>query len=113
MQEFETVVAIYGTVDIHGNLLTEQAAMDIFNQLSQQAGAQMPGMHGYRIVDVRIEGDREQGKVYATFQHPSIKQEPIDLASQRTKRAMHDLATSSDVLEGDLSNGLETLPEEE
>lgn len=51
---------------------------------------------------------------YLRFTGEQAEAEPIDLASQRTKRAMHDLATSSDVLEGDLSNGLDPIePEEE
>lgn len=38
--------------------------------------------------------------------------EPIDLASQRTSRAMAKLASETDVTSHDLSNGLEPLEDE-
>lgn len=67
---FEAIVLVYGVPDHNNQIVTEQAAMQIFDKLRQQADmqAQVAGMQGYHIVDCRIEGDREQGRVYATFE---------------------------------------------
>lgn len=73
-EKFEAIVLVYGVPDERtGQITSEQAAMQIFDKLRQQADlqAQIPGMQGYHIVGTRIEGDREQGKVYATFESPA------------------------------------------
>lgn len=73
-EKFEAIVLVYGIPDHDGQIVSEQAAMQLFDILRQQADmqAQMSGMQGYHIVDARIEGDREQGKVYATFESPAL-----------------------------------------
>lgn len=72
MDKIEAIVAVYGIPNANGDILTEQAALGLFDQLRQQAErkAQLPGLQGYHITDVRIEGDRTSGKVYATFESP-------------------------------------------
>jgi hypothetical protein len=73
-EKFEAIVLVYGVPDERtGQIITEQAAMQVFDKLRQQADqqAQVAGVQGYHIVDTRIEGDREQGKVYATFESPA------------------------------------------
>lgn len=72
-EKFEAIVLVYGVPDHNNLIVTEQAAMQLFDKLRQQANlqAQMSGMQGYHIVDTRIEGDREQGKVWATFESPA------------------------------------------
>lgn len=72
-EKFEAIVLVYGVPDHDGQIVTEQAAMSLFDKLRQQADlqAQIPGMQGYHIVDTRIEGNREQGKVWATFESPT------------------------------------------
>lgn len=72
-EKFEAIVLVYGVPDHNGQIVTEQAAMQLFDKLRQQADmqAQVQGVQGYHIVDTRIEGDREQGKVYATFESPA------------------------------------------
>ena len=72
-EKFEAIVLIYGIPDHNGQIVTEQAALQLFGKLRQQADmqAQVAGVQGYHIVDTRIEGGREQGKVYATFESPA------------------------------------------
>ena len=72
---FEAVMAVYGVPDQNDNILTERAALDLFDKLSQQAERheQMRG-NGYHLISARIEGDREHGKVYATFQKQEEQQ---------------------------------------
>lgn len=69
MSTFETVAMQYGTKDEHGNLFTEQAAQGLLAQLRQQAERREkhPSLPGYTLIDARMEGDSEQGKVYAMF----------------------------------------------
>lgn len=64
--QFEAVVAVYGVPNEHGDVLSETAALHIFDQLRQQETVKAP-VPGYRVVDSRIEGDRKSGAVYATF----------------------------------------------
>lgn len=69
MSTFETIVMQYGRVDEHGNLFTKQAALDLFNRLREQAERREkhPFLPEYTLIDARIEGDSEQGTVYAMF----------------------------------------------
>jgi len=69
---FEAIVAVYGVPLESGDIWTVEAALSLFSKLSEQVKvkAQLPGMQGYRIVDVRIEGDEKRGKIWATFEHP-------------------------------------------
>lgn len=66
---FEAVIAVYGVPDQNHNILTEHAALDLFDKLCQQAERHEQTLgNGYHLISTRIEGDREHGKVYATFQ---------------------------------------------
>jgi hypothetical protein len=69
-KQFSAIVAVYGVCDKEGNILTEQAAVDLFDTLCWQAESrvQMPYMRGYRIIDCTIGGDRLSGWVEATFE---------------------------------------------
>lgn len=69
-KQFEAIVAVYGIADRNGNVFTEQAALKLFDTIRRQAELQeeISGMPGYRVVSARMEGDRQQGKVFATFQ---------------------------------------------
>ena len=65
---FETIVAVYGDPD--NGCLTEQQAMGVFDLLRSGKLCQTietPDGKQYSLVDSRIEGDRETGKVYAVF----------------------------------------------
>lgn len=70
MDKFEAIVFTYGVVNTNGDMFTEQAAIQLHDQLAQQIGIplQLPGMYGYHITSTRIEGDREKGNVCATFE---------------------------------------------
>lgn len=76
IDKFEAIVAVYGVPLANGDIWTEQAALDLFNQLWEQAEkrAQLPGLQGYRITSVRMEGDQESGRVLATFEEPTEAQ---------------------------------------
>jgi hypothetical protein len=58
----EVTVAQYGVPNEHGEIMTEQDAMQLADQLRQQES-----MPNSMILNCRIEGDRESGKVFATF----------------------------------------------
>lgn len=66
MQKFSAIVATYGTSNLQGDILSHQAALQLFDQLRQQETVKV-AVPGYHISDVRIEGDNEQGRIIATF----------------------------------------------
>lgn len=67
VQAFEAVIAQYGVPDENGDIMTEQAALSIFNYLKQQETVPLD-IVGYSISHVYMEGNRERGKVIAIFQ---------------------------------------------
>lgn len=66
MPDIEAVLATYGTPTPNGGIISEEAAMKLWETLKGcEHGPRYPG--GYYLEDVRIEGDRSGGKVVATF----------------------------------------------
>jgi hypothetical protein len=66
----EVIIAVYGQVDAHGQMLTHQAATGLLAQLEQRKTLKVDG-EAYRIADVRLEGDEHQGKIIVKLEKPS------------------------------------------
>ncbi len=66
VRSFEAIVAQYGVVNEAGDMLTREAALQLFDQLRQQETMPLDKV-SYYINDVRMEGDEKQGTIIATF----------------------------------------------
>jgi hypothetical protein len=62
----QVIIAQYGIPNEQGQILTEQQALVLFDQLRQQETMPLDKV-GYYIHSSRIEGDRKSGAIYATF----------------------------------------------
>ncbi len=69
---FKATIVQYGIPDAHGDILTESAALEIFDQLRNQETMSHSGF-GFRISSVHMEGNRKSGSVYAIFTAPSTE----------------------------------------
>jgi len=63
--DIEIIVALYGVPNDEEEALSEQEAMRLFDTLKQQETMLTPHT-GYYLHNVRIEGDRERGRILAT-----------------------------------------------
>lgn len=64
-EPIEVIVALYGVPNDDEEVLSEQEAMQLFDTLKKQETMFTPHT-GYYLFDVRIEGDRESGRILAT-----------------------------------------------
>jgi hypothetical protein len=64
--DIEAVIATYGTPTPNQGIISEEVAMQLWETL-KGCEHQPLDYPGYYLEDVRIEGDRSEGKVVATF----------------------------------------------
>ena len=63
MSSFEVVIAVYGVQDASGDVLTEQAAQDVYRLMREKVQHNYITPDGYMLLATRME----QGRVYATL----------------------------------------------
>ncbi len=66
VRNFDAIVAQYGIANEAGDMLTREAALQLFDTLRQQETMPLDKV-SYYISDVRMEGNEKQGTIVATF----------------------------------------------